>query len=189
MKTKVKNILNIGGDDYEIIMDSLKLQENICILASSIYVDYLDLKPLLLVVLNGGLPLGKSLSGYLKDLGFDYDFDTIQTSRYSGEGKTSEIRMLKEPTLDLRGRHVIVVEDLVDEGDTLEYMNNYVSSKKPASIEYCVLVEKPEHKKLDFLIKYKIICRAGLKWLAGFGMNVGNGDLARDYGCICEKLN
>ncbi len=173
MKIKKENIIKIGGFDYTILLSPSELQLKIKKIAKKISIDYCDsLPPVLLVVTNGGMYFGTSLSMVLQDLGFSHSIDTVRIKRYIGDAQAlSDVKITSEPTIDLSNRAIIVIEDIVDEGITLEFLNEYLKNKNVKSIEYCVLVVKKAHKILDFDIKYWILNNVGPEWLIGFGMD------------------
>ncbi len=172
----MEKIIKIGEHNFREILSPEVLESKIKEIAKRISVDYADSDSLvLLVVTNGGMYFGTALSMALQDLGFSHYVDTVRIKRYSGDKQaTTEVKISSKPSLKLEGKDVIVIEDLIDEGLTMNFLDNYLKTTegmKPKSIEYCVLVEKKDHVKLSFEIKYFILDQAGPEWLVGFGMD------------------
>jgi hypoxanthine phosphoribosyltransferase len=171
-----EKILKIGGYNFKEILSPIVLESKIREIAKRISIDYLKSDSLvLLFVTNGGMYFGTALSMAIQDLGVPHYVDTVRIKRYTGDGKsTTEVKVSSKPSLNLLGKDVVVVEDLIDEGLTMNFLDNYLKTTegmKPKSIEYCVLVEKKDHVKLSFDIKYSILDKAGPEWLVGFGMD------------------
>jgi len=172
-----EKIIKIGSNHFKEILSPEMLESKIHELAKIIAVNYSESDSLvLLIVTNGGMYFGVALSMALQDLGVPHCVDTVRIKRYVGDGKTTTtgIKISSTPSLKLLNRDVIVVEDLIDEGLTMNFLDHYLKTTeemKPKSLEYCVLVEKKDHVKLSFGIKYFILDQAGPEWLVGFGMD------------------
>lgn len=186
---KEPEIIEIEGAKYKALLNPGQLQAKIKKIAKKISIDYRGyLPPVLLVVTNGGMYFGICLSMALQDIGFTCPLDTVRIKRYVGdEQATDEVKISSYPTIPLLNRDVIVIEDIVDEGITLAFLHEYLKIQKAKSIEYCVLVVKKDHKKLDFKIKYSILNNMGPEWLVGFGMD--SNLLYRGLRGIYSKLN
>ena len=184
-----KEIIEIEGVKYGTLLSEKRLKAKIKNIAKKIFTDYQsDLPPVLLIVTNGGMYFGIYLSMMLQDIGFSCPIDTVRIKRYAGdEQATNEVKITSYPTISLLDRDVIVIEDIVDEGITLSFLNEYLKMQKAKSIEYCVLAVKKDHKKLDFKIKYSILNNLGPEWLVGFGMDANF--LFRGLRAIYSKLN
>jgi len=171
----MKKNIEIGGHNFKQILSPRTIKMKIKEIAKKISHDYSNSDSLvLLFVTNGGMYFGTELSMALQDLGISHYVDTIRIKRYTSDGVTTEIKISSNPSLKLLDKDVIVIEDLIDEGLTMNFLDQYlktVDNMKPKSIEYCVLVEKRDHVKLSFDIKYYIIDKAGPDWLVGFGMD------------------
>ncbi len=163
----------IFDDSYKLIISKKSLQLKIKEIAKKIYKDYKNKKqpPVLIFVLNGGMYFGVDLSRALQELGLEHVVDTIRTKRYSNDGKTEKIRLLNEPVVDLTDRDLIVIEDLVDQGDSIVFLNEYFSQKNINSINYAVMLIKKGHSPLSFKIKYKILILKEKGWVVGMGMD------------------
>lgn len=169
---KKEKIIKIGNNYFKEILSPELIKLKIKEIAKQISIDYSESSPVLLIVTNGGMYFGTELSMTLQDLGISHSVDTVRIKRYTGDSMaTNEIRISSKPSLELTGKNVIVVEDLIDEGLTMNFLDDYLKGMAPKSIDYCVLVEKKNHVKLSFDIKYFMLKEAGPEWLAGFGMD------------------
>lgn len=166
-------IIKIGDSNYKTILNPRSLSLKIRKIAKRILSDYSDSEPpVLLVVTNGGMYFGACLSMFLQDLNFAHSVDTVRIKRYVSDKKTTNgVKISSEPSINLQDKNIIIIEDIVDEGITLAFLHNYLKTKNAKSIEYCVLIEKKSHIKLDFDIKYSILSNIGPEWLVGFGMD------------------
>lgn len=189
---KKERIIRISNHDFKEILSPKSVQKKIHEIAKRILEDYPDPSSLvLLIVTNGGMYFGIALSMALQDIGISALVDTIRIKRYKGDGEaTTEVKVSSKPSLKLTGKDVIVVEDLIDEGLTMNFLDHYLKTTEgmtPKSLEYCVLVEKKEHMKLSFNIKYYMLDQVGPEWLVGFGMDSNFG--YRGLRGIYAKIN
>lgn len=184
-------IIKIGDRNFKEILSPEVLVSKINEIAKRISSDYPKSDSLvLLVVTNGGMYFGTALSMALQDLGVSHCVDTVRIKRYTSDGVATEIKISSKPSLKLFDKDVIVVEDLIDEGITMNFLDSYLKTTEgmmPKSIEYCVLVEKKDHVKLSFDIKYFILDEVGPEWLVGFGMDSNFG--YRGLRGIYAKIN
>lgn len=191
MNIENEKIINIGGHDFREILSPEVLVLKINEIAKRISLDYSKSNSLvLLFVTNGGMYFGTALSMALQDLGVSHYVDTVRIKRYKSDGITTEIKISSKPSLKLLDKDVIVIEDLIDEGLTMNYLDCYLKTTEgmmPKSIEYCVSIEKKAHVKLSFNIKYFILDEVGPEWLVGFGMDSNFG--YRGLRGIYAKIN
>jgi len=105
--------------------------------------------PILLFVLTGGAYLGVDLSRALDELRFKHNIDTIRLKRYTDDEEGGPVRIVSLPGVSLGGRYVIVVEDLIDEGKTMNFLHSYLINLDypPKKIEYCELYPKKWTRK------------------------------------------
>lgn len=172
MKTKII----INGVIYSHAFRRQQILDKVDEIANRIKKDYADAKrpPLLLFVRNGGLYFGIDLSRALAAIDFDPDIDTVGLRRYNPDNQGGKIDLLDWPHTDLSGRHVIVVEDLIDVGASMNFLYHKLQEcpQKPESIVFCTLFLKNNHAPLDFEIKY-LGWEIGPEWVVGNGMDSG----------------
>jgi hypoxanthine phosphoribosyltransferase len=138
-------------------------------LASEIRKDYQDKNPLLLGILKGTFILAADLVRHL-DFPLEIDFVTLSSygSRTESTGKVTTVKGLSTP---IRGREVLVVEDIVDTGRTLDFLLALLRKKKPLSLKVCTLLDKQSRREVPvpidyrgFIVPDKFIVGYGLDW-------------------------
>jgi hypoxanthine phosphoribosyltransferase len=144
---------DLEDDVASVLIDEKQIQNRISELAASIEADYGDQEDLLLIcVLKGGYMFLADLSRALKR---PHELDFMGISSY-GAGTTSSgavqiIMDLKAPITD---RNVLIVEDIIDSGRTLEYMRRNLLARGPASLRICSLLSKPARREIDVAVDY-----------------------------------
>jgi hypoxanthine phosphoribosyltransferase len=121
-------------------------------LAVEIEADYADKDPLLIGVLKGAVVVMADLT---RALHLRVETDWMAVSSYgSGTKSSGVVRILKDLDRDITGRHVLIIEDIVDSGVTLSWLVANLGSRGPASVEVCALLRKPEAAKVEVALKY-----------------------------------
>jgi len=137
----------------EILISEERLRQRVAEMARQISLDYAGKNPLLVGVLKGVLFF---MSDLLQLLTIHAEIDFIAVSNYSLETrKRGMVRLVKDLEIPIDGRHILFVEDVIDTGLTLNYILNNLRSRNPASLEVCVLFNKPNHRLIEMPIKYK----------------------------------
>lgn len=136
----------------KILLDADTLQRRIGELADTINRDYAGRELILICVLKGSALFTVDLMKHL-DLRVAVDF--ISISSYGEATKsTGVVKMVKDMEEDIKGKHVLVVEDIVDTGLTLDYLRRVLLMREPASLKICSLLSKPARRKVDLPIDY-----------------------------------
>ncbi len=136
----------------EVVVAEADLQARITELGRQITEDYRDRPPLLVGVLKGAFVF---MSDIARAIGLPVEFDFMAISSYGSATKTSGVvRIVKDLELDLTGRHVIVVEDIIDSGLTLNYLRRNLMARNPASLEICALLVREGQQTADLDLKY-----------------------------------
>jgi hypoxanthine phosphoribosyltransferase len=135
-----------------VLVSSGEIQEKVRGLGKRITGDYRDEKLLLVGILRGAVVF---LSDLMRHLELECEIDFMEVSSY-GSGTTSSgvVRILKDLQEDITGKHVLIVEDIVDTGLTLSYLRRTLLARKPASLEVCALLSKPSRRQVDLPVKY-----------------------------------
>ena len=120
-------------------------------LAKQISADYAGKKPLLVCILRGASIFFANL---VKNMEIDCKIDFISLSSYQGTSSSGKVRMLLDIREDIKDKHIIIVEDIVDTGLTGVYLKDMLTARKPASIEFCTLLDKPQNRKVEITPKY-----------------------------------
>jgi hypoxanthine phosphoribosyltransferase len=144
---------SLAGDIKEIILTSEQIQQRVAEIGLAISHDYADKNPLLVGVLKGVVFF---MADLLRCISIPVAVDFIAISSYSPETRNQGIvHLAKDLEMPLAGRHVLFVEDVIDTGLTLNYLLRNLQSRQPASLEVCVLFNKPEHRLMNIPLKYK----------------------------------
>lgn len=136
----------------KILLDAETLQKRIAELAQELNRDYAGEELILICVLKGSILFTVDLMKHL-DLRVAVDF--ISISSYGEATKsTGVVKMVKDMEEDIKGKHVLVVEDIVDTGLTLDYLRRVLQMREPASLKICSLLSKPARRKVELPIDY-----------------------------------
>ncbi len=144
---------DIESDLSEILFTEEQIHEKLAELSRRIEADYADTKPLLVGVLRGAVMVMADLARELK---IPIEMDWMAVSSYGNSTQSSGVvRILKDLDTDLQGRHVLIVEDIIDSGLTLSWLRANLEGRGAASVEICALLRKPEAAKVDVDVKYE----------------------------------
>ncbi|MEG1559533.1 MAG: hypoxanthine phosphoribosyltransferase [Clostridia bacterium] len=128
-----------------VLIDEETLNKRIEELAFEIEDDYKDKKPVMVCVLKGAIVFFAELC---KKLHFPLEMDFLSISSYADKAKTSGmVRLLKDLEIDIQGRDVIIVEDIIDSGLTLNYLMRILAARRPNSIKVVSLLDKPSERR------------------------------------------
>ena len=135
-----------------VLVSSDDIQEKVRELGERITQDYRAEKLLLVGILRGAVVF---LSDLMRHLQLPCEIDFMDISSYgTGTQSSGVVRILKDLEEDITGRHVLIVEDIVDTGLTLSYLLRSLQARKPASLEICALLTKPSRRRVELDIKY-----------------------------------
>ena len=161
----------LQGDPHlgEIVVAADDLQARIAALGKEITADYAERPPLLVCVLKGAFPFLADLARSI-DLPIEVDFMAVAS--YGSATKTSGVvRIVKDLDVELRGRHVLIVEDIVDSGLTLRYLRRNLEVREPASVEVCALLVKEGLQRDDPQLAY-VGFRIPPDFVVGYGLDI-----------------
>jgi len=143
---------DVQADLTETLLTEEQIHEKIAELARRIEADYAGERPLLVAVLKGAVMV---MADVARELRMHVDIDFMAVSSYgAGTESSGVVRILKDLDADLIGRHVIIVEDIIDSGLTLAWLRANLESRGPASLEILALLRKPEAAKVEVDVKY-----------------------------------
>jgi hypoxanthine phosphoribosyltransferase len=143
---------DVEGDLAEVLLTEQQIHERIAELCRQIETDYAGRDLLLVGVLRGAVMVMADLA---RELTRDLEMDWMAVSSYGTSTKSSGVvRILKDLDTELAGRNVLIVEDIVDSGLTLDWLRANLESRGPASVEICALLRKPDAEKVHVDVKY-----------------------------------
>lgn len=154
----------------EILIDAEQLQARVAELGAQIARDYAGMPKLMLVcILKGGMPF---LADLMKHINVPHIIDFMSVSSY-GTGRVSSGRVRIDFDLrnDPEGRHVLIVEDIVDSGNTLSYLTRILSERNPASLKICALLDKPGQRETEVTLDY-VGFTIENKFVFGYGLDL-----------------
>jgi hypoxanthine phosphoribosyltransferase len=135
-----------------VLVSSHDIQEKVRELGERITGDYREDKLLLVGILRGAVVF---LSDLMRHLQLPCEIDFMEVSSYgAGTQSSGVVRILKDLEEDITGRHVLLVEDIIDTGLTLSYLRRALLQREPASLEICALLTKPSRRQVDLRVKY-----------------------------------
>jgi hypoxanthine phosphoribosyltransferase len=159
---------DVGADLKEVLIPAARVKERVAELAAQIDADYAGRDLLLVGVLKGAVMVMADLARAMR---LPVQMDWMAISSYgSGTKSSGVVRILKDLDTDICGRHVLVVEDIVDSGLTLSWLMGNLRSREPASLRVCVMLRKPgaDHMGVDLAyIGFDI----GNEFVIGYGLD------------------
>lgn len=160
--------MDFEQDFDEILLTEEEIRQKVQEIGDTLTEKYRGKDVLLVGVLRGCVVF---ISDLMREIDFPVEIDFLDVSSY---GKTSEtsgvVRVLKDLSEDIEGRHVILVEDIVDSGLTLNYLMGYLKARNPASIDTCVLLDKPYRREVEVDVDYTGF-EVPDKFLVGYGLD------------------
>ena len=150
-----------------ILISQEQLKERIAQMGREISADYKGKQPLFVGILRGSIMFYADL---LREISIDCNMDFMCMSSYSGTNTTGEVRTMLDLRESIKGRHVVIVEDIVDTGLTLDYLMKSLATRGAASIEICCLLDKPSNRKVEMNPKYVGFTIAN-EFVIGYGLD------------------
>ncbi len=150
----------------KVLFDVETIQQRVRELAAEISDDYDDL--VCIVVLKGAMFFASDL---LRSISVKTEIDTISLGSYGQKGtKSGAVRLNNDITVDIEGRDVVIIEDIIDTGYTMRYLSGLFSYRDPASIKICSLLSKPSKRKTEVKIDY-LGFEIEDHWVVGYGLD------------------
>ena len=135
----------------EVLLTGEEISKICADLGAKITKDY-DGKRLLLVgLLRGSIPFMAEL---MKNINTEIEIDFMEVSSYHGARSTGMVTIHKDTKTSIAGRHVLLVEDIVDTGTTLKHLKAYLADRNPKSIKICTMLDKPSRRLVDLQADY-----------------------------------
>jgi hypoxanthine phosphoribosyltransferase len=154
----------------EVLVSEEDLRRRVSELAAEVSRDYEGRDPLLVAILKGAVPF---LADLMREMTISCELDFMAVSSYgSSTDSSGVVRILKDLDEPIDGRDVLIVEDIIDSGLTLQYLLRSLQARGPASLEVCALLTKPERRRVDLPVRY-VGFEIPNKFAIGYGLDHG----------------
>jgi len=158
----------LNRDIFRVLFDERCIEKRVRELGAILSKDYYQKNPILVCILRGAVVF---LSDLMKSMTLPLEIDFLSLSSYGRSTKTTGmIKVRKDIDLIMKDRHVIIVEDIVDSGLTLQFVYDYLTNLTPKSVSTCVLLNKPSQYKVDLKVDY-IGFEIGDEFVVGYGLD------------------
>lgn len=154
-------------------------------LGRQITADYAQKDLILVGVLKGAFAFYADLARAIR-LPLRVDFMVV--SSYAGRSKSGKVKVLTELTEDIAGRDVLLVEDIVDSGCTIQHLRKRLSAKKPKSVKVCALLNKPSRRQVDVVVDY-VGFNIPNKFVVGYGLDYQQMYRNLPYLAVLDKVD
>lgn len=173
----MKNKIKLHDKTFKSFIPGERIEKAIDDVAAKINADYAGTTevPILLCVLNGSILF---TAGLMKRLDFDVDLMSIKLSSYAGTSSTGEVRTEMGLTGDVAGREVIIVEDIVDTGRTIERLVKILQDRGASKVKVCTMLLKPDMYNKDIVLDY-VAMNIPDDFIVGYGLDYDG--LGRNY--------
>ena len=139
------------NDIERVLISEEEIEAEVTRVGRQITEDFRDKNPIFVGVLKGCFIF---MADLMRHVDIKCTMDFMAVSSYSGTSSTGAVKINKDLGQDIEGRHVIIVEDILDSGVTLSYLKHYLLGRKPASITIATLLDKPARRKSDIVADY-----------------------------------
>ncbi len=164
----MKDVIQLHDKKFKIMIPAEQIDEAVAAVATRINADYAQKEtPLFVGVLNGSFMF---MSDLIKKIEFNNELSFVKLASYEGTASTGEVRSLIGLNNSIEGRHVIIVEDIVDTGESIEHMMHELGRHNPASIAVCTLFFKPKSYRKQIPITYRAM-EIGNEFIVGYGLD------------------
>lgn len=162
---------DLEGDVAEILLSEAEIQERVAELGKRISDDYAGQELTLVSVLKGSLPF---MADLMRAITVPVRIDLMEVSSYGGTATESSglVRILKDLSASIEGHDVLIVEDIIDTGLTLNYLLRYLRGKNPRSLRICTLLDKPARRLVEIPVDY-VGFTIPDRFVIGYGLDYG----------------
>ena len=138
------------NDIKEVLLTEQQIKDRIAELGRELSEEYAGKNPVIVGVLKGVVVFYADM---IRQLTVPCQLDFMWISSYSGTESTGKMKVRQDLSADIKGRHVLILEDIFDTGNSLDFTHKYLSSKEPASLKICTLLDKPERRNPAVTLK------------------------------------
>jgi hypoxanthine phosphoribosyltransferase len=160
----------VSQPQLKILISRDEIAKAIDRLACEIKRDYQDKQPLLISVLKGSFVF---MADLIRQLDLPLELDFIRLASYGAARESSgKVRVVQGVKTPIKGRDILVIEDIVDTGITISFVLDYLKKKQPASLKLCTLTDKPPRRRVSVPIDYRGFTVPN-KFIVGYGLDLG----------------
>ena len=139
--------------DFERVLFSKQdIEAKVKEIAAKLDKDYKDKTPIVICILKGSVLF---FADIIRAMTIPLEIDFMAISSYGSGTMSGEVKLIKDLDRSIAGRHVLIVEDIIDTGHTLVYLKKMLNQRKPASIKICTLLDKVERREANITVDYK----------------------------------
>ncbi len=158
----------LTNDISQVLLSEAQIAARVGQLGRQLAVDYVERDPLLVGILSGSFPF---IADLVRAMNLALEVDFMAVSSYGDRTSSSGVvRILKDLNTSIAGRHVIIVEDIVDTGLTLHYLYENLRTRQPASLKVCALLDKREARKREVEVEY-VGFHCPNEFVVGYGLD------------------
>jgi hypoxanthine phosphoribosyltransferase len=163
--------VDLQADVADVLLSEERIRERVVELGRQISQDYAGQRLTLVSVLKGSLPF---MADLMREIEIPLRIDLMEVSSYGGASTESSglVRILKDLSASIAGEQVLLVEDIIDTGLTLNYLVRYLRGKNPASLRICTLLDKPARRLVDIPVDYTGFTIPD-QFVVGYGLDYG----------------
>lgn len=160
-----------ANKQLRILFDSNEIAEKVKLLGEKISKDYSGEEIVAICLLRGGFVFTADL---VRELQIPVNVDFMTTSSYDhGEMSSGIVEIINDIRTDVKGKHVLIVDDIVDSGNTMKKVVEFIEKKEPKSIKICVMLDKPSRREADISPDYVGFTIPDV-FIVGYGLNYGD---------------
>ena len=160
-------------DIERILLTEEQIQAKVAELGAILAEEYRDKNPVVIGVLKGVVIFYADM---IRAMNIPCQMDFMCVSSYQGTNSTGRTMISKDLSSDIYGRHVLILEDIFDTGNSLEFLSNHLMNKQPASLKICTLLDKPERRKPGVKVKCDYTgFQIPNEFVVGYGLDFNEG--------------
>ena len=166
-----RRLPDLVNDVAEVLITEAQVRAKVAEMAGELSRDYADRDLTLVSVLKGSLPF---MADLMRAMTIPVQIDLMEVSSYGGTSTETSglVRILKDLSSSVEGRDVVIVEDIIDTGLTLNYLQRYLRGKNPATLRICTLLDKPARRLAPIEIDYRGFTIPD-RFVVGYGLDYG----------------
>lgn len=175
-------------DQSKILYSQAEIEKRVAEVAKDVAKDYQGKNPIFIGILNGSFIVMADLTRAVYKEGLkDVEVDFLSVSSYgSGTEYSGKSTVRSDIKKDISGRDILIVEDIIDTGHTLQFIKEYLEKKNPKSVKIFAMLDKKEKREVDVPVDYIGFTLSGTPWVEGYGLD--GGEYGRGRSDIAEKI-